>query len=162
MRTIMDLFSKEISAVDQSVSLVTYYPGYIDGIYTAWFHPGALYALLLTEGEARELSLVNSGHVARASFIAEAWNSSRICTDFISRSLYLGGKRRKLWFNVSSDVGEGCDYPLANTLFSRLKIRGCDVFQATIKPYGYFLVMENGLPYAYIMPVHVAQGKKEV
>ena len=161
MRTIMDIFSKEISAVDRAASLGIYYPGYIDGIYTAWIPPGALYALLLTEGQARELNLVDSGPVARAPFIAEAWKSSRICTDFISRSIIIGGTRRKLWFNVSRDAGGRVDYPLANNLFTRLKIRDCDVFQDTSKPYGYFLVSESGVPYTYIMPVRLAPNKKE-
>lgn len=160
MLTIKDIIKKEITAAGTSSSCI-YGLGYIPGISTAWLHPGGLYALFLTEEEAREFELDVKYFDVRARWMEEAWNSARICEECRSRSLILGGKRRKLWFNDSRDVGEGHNYAMANTLFSRLKISNCVIFQATIKPYGYFLVSENGRPYAYIMPIRLALAQKE-
>lgn len=174
MLTYRDIFSKEITAVDPSEFKVCAPVGYADSFYAAWIHPGGLYALLLTEEEVREYNLTIS-HVNLVPWMEDAWKSARLQENFNSFSVVLGGKKRKLWFNMPREKGDSIPqfyipdnawqenkwyyYPLANTLYSRLKVRHCDVYQA-IKTYSYFLAT-NGRPYAMIMPVRLVSSKKD-
>lgn len=174
MLTVKDIIRKEISAADPSVSCV--WDSGIDGIRAAWVHPGGLYTLLLTKEETEEFKLDMYQPVYHAEWIKAAWEYSRLQENFNSFSVVLGGKKRKLWFNMPSERGDSIPhfslaenggredewyyYPLANTLYSRLKVRYCDVYQGNKKPRPYFLAT-NGRPYAMIMPLRLASPKKD-
>lgn len=159
MNTYVDIIRKELRAVD-SASCILMDTGYYMNL-TAWVHPGGLYALFLDESLLREADPDHTASIQRAHWIEEHWSAAQYVEVSKSKTLLLGGWRRKLWFNESDNAGDRRNYPMANTLYSRLKCHGCILYQSTIKPYEYFLVTENIRPYAMIMPVRLAPTKEE-
>lgn len=160
MNTYLDIIRKELRAVNFS-DCVLMDPGFsID--FTAWAHPGGLYALFLDESLLHEYGLDHvTKNIQRADWIQEHWSTARAVETLRSESFFWGGVRRKLWFNDTEDMGDCRYYPMANTLYSRLKCHGCVLYQTTIAPHEYFLATENLRPYAMIMPVRLAPKKEE-